>query len=128
VIRQGQDGGADFDRLHSRWFEQEAIACAFDLLKLDGDDLRRRPLAERRHLHDGPFLRWPVPPTLATSVQRFGKRSWRSDPTDPELLQDGKRHSVPLCFVRKRGGSALLASRRVGPFGRAFHCILRTRA
>jgi bifunctional non-homologous end joining protein LigD len=48
VIRQGQDGGADFDRLHSRWFEQEAIACAFDLLKLDGDDLRRRPLAERK--------------------------------------------------------------------------------
>ncbi len=41
-------GRADFDRLHSRFFEHEAIACAFDLLRLDGDDLRRLPLSERK--------------------------------------------------------------------------------
>ncbi len=39
---------ADFDRLHSRGFQHEAIACAFDLLRLDGDDLRRLPLSERK--------------------------------------------------------------------------------
>jgi bifunctional non-homologous end joining protein LigD len=39
VICQGEDGPADFDRLHGRCFEHEAIACVFDLLKLDGDDL-----------------------------------------------------------------------------------------
>jgi hypothetical protein len=35
-------GQADFDRQRSRCFEDEAIACAFDLLKLEGDDLRQR--------------------------------------------------------------------------------------
>ncbi len=32
----------------SRCFEHEAIACAFDLLRLDGDDLRRLPLSDRK--------------------------------------------------------------------------------
>ncbi len=41
-------GRADFDRLHSRCFEHEAIACAFDLLRLDGDDLLQLPLSERK--------------------------------------------------------------------------------
>ena len=48
VICQDEHGRADFDRLHSRCFEHEAIACAFGLLKLDGDDLRTRPLSERK--------------------------------------------------------------------------------
>ena len=48
VICTDESGRSDFDRLHSRCFEHEAIACAFDLLKLDGADLRRRPLAERK--------------------------------------------------------------------------------
>jgi bifunctional non-homologous end joining protein LigD len=42
------DGRADFDRLHSRCYDEEAAACAFDLLRLDGDDLRRLPLSERK--------------------------------------------------------------------------------
>jgi bifunctional non-homologous end joining protein LigD len=37
----------DFDRLHSRFFDQVVVACAFDLLMLSGDDLRRKPFAER---------------------------------------------------------------------------------
>ncbi len=48
VICQDEHGRADFDRLHSRCFEHEAIACAFDLLKLDGDDMRRLPLSDRK--------------------------------------------------------------------------------
>ncbi len=48
VICTDKEGRADFDRLHSRCFEQEAIACAFDLLRLDGDDPRRLPLSERK--------------------------------------------------------------------------------
>ncbi len=42
------DGRADFDRLHSRCYDEEAAACAFDLLRFDGDDLRRLPLSERK--------------------------------------------------------------------------------
>jgi bifunctional non-homologous end joining protein LigD len=48
VICTDEYGRADFERLHSRCFEHEAIACAFDLLRLDGDDLRRLPLSERK--------------------------------------------------------------------------------
>ena len=35
-------------RSHSRVMDHAAVACAFDLLMLDGDDLRRRPLSERK--------------------------------------------------------------------------------
>jgi bifunctional non-homologous end joining protein LigD len=48
VVCTDEHGRADFDRLHSRCFEEEAIACAFDLLQLDGEDLRRQPLSQRK--------------------------------------------------------------------------------
>jgi ATP-dependent DNA ligase len=37
-----------FDTLHSRTADQLAVACAFDLLMRNGDDIRRRPLIERK--------------------------------------------------------------------------------
>ena len=39
---------ADFDALHSRIHDHLAVACAFDLLMLNGDDMQRRPFAERK--------------------------------------------------------------------------------
>jgi bifunctional non-homologous end joining protein LigD len=42
------EGVADFDALHSRTMDHAAVACAFDLMMLDGDDLRGRPLIERK--------------------------------------------------------------------------------
>jgi bifunctional non-homologous end joining protein LigD len=48
VICTDADDRADFGQLHSRCFDHLAIACAFDLLRLDGDDLRRSPLVERK--------------------------------------------------------------------------------
>ncbi len=48
VICTDDEGRADFDRLHSRCFDDEAAACAFDLLRLDGVDLRPLPLSERK--------------------------------------------------------------------------------
>ena len=41
-------GVPDFDALHSRTKDHAAVACAFDLMMVDGDDLRRRPLSERK--------------------------------------------------------------------------------
>lgn len=38
----------DFDKLWNRTHDHEARHCAFDLLELDGVDLRDRPLAERK--------------------------------------------------------------------------------
>jgi bifunctional non-homologous end joining protein LigD len=48
VVWLGLDGAADFDALHSRVNDARASACAFDLLMLNGDDLRRKPFSERK--------------------------------------------------------------------------------
>ena len=42
------DGVTDFAALHSRVNDHRAIGCAFDLLILDGDDLRKKPFSERK--------------------------------------------------------------------------------
>jgi ATP-dependent DNA ligase len=39
---------ADFDALHSRVNDARASACAFDLLMINGDDIRRNPFSERK--------------------------------------------------------------------------------
>src|SRR3954451_13435206 len=38
----------DFDKLWNRIHDYEATLCAFDLLALDGEDYRARPLLERK--------------------------------------------------------------------------------
>ena len=48
VVCAGKDGVPDFGLLHSRCFDHLAVACAFDLLMLNGDDMRRKPFAERK--------------------------------------------------------------------------------
>jgi ATP-dependent DNA ligase len=48
VVCLDAEGVANFDALHSRTVDREAVACAFDLLVRDGDDLRCRPLIERK--------------------------------------------------------------------------------
>ena len=48
VVWLDADGVAQFDALHGRVMDHAAVACAFDLLMLDGDDLRRKPLIERK--------------------------------------------------------------------------------
>ena len=37
-----------FDLLRRRWHGENVILCAFDLLELDGQDMRRAPLEERK--------------------------------------------------------------------------------
>jgi bifunctional non-homologous end joining protein LigD len=44
----GPDGVAVFDALHRRGNVREAMLYAFDLLELDGDDLRGLPLGDRK--------------------------------------------------------------------------------
>jgi bifunctional non-homologous end joining protein LigD len=44
----GPDGVADFDKLHSRAHDDQVFMYAFDLLELDGEDLRARRLEERK--------------------------------------------------------------------------------
>jgi bifunctional non-homologous end joining protein LigD len=44
----GPDGVAVFDALHRRGTVREAMLYAFDLLELDGEDLRALPLSDRK--------------------------------------------------------------------------------
>ena len=44
----GTDGVADFARLHSRAYEDEVTMFGFDLLELNGEDLRAEPLDKRK--------------------------------------------------------------------------------
>jgi bifunctional non-homologous end joining protein LigD len=44
----GSDGVAVFDALHRRGTVSEAMLYAFDLLELDGEDLRDMPLGDRK--------------------------------------------------------------------------------
>jgi ATP-dependent DNA ligase len=44
----GPDGVAIFDALHRHGTVSGAILHAFDLLELDGEDLRGLPLADRK--------------------------------------------------------------------------------
>jgi len=48
VVHLAANGAADFDALRSHTVDNKAVACAFDLL-VSGDDIRRRPLLERKN-------------------------------------------------------------------------------
>ena len=44
----GPDGVTDFEKLHSRNHDAQVILYAFDLLEMDGEDLRPMPLEHRK--------------------------------------------------------------------------------
>lgn len=44
----GVDGVSDFNALHSRKQNHEVQLCAFDVLAMDGEDLRSLPLSMRK--------------------------------------------------------------------------------
>jgi ATP-dependent DNA ligase len=48
VVVCGEDGVADFARLHSHGHDASACLCALDLLAVDGADTRRQQLDHRR--------------------------------------------------------------------------------
>ena len=43
-----RDGLSVFDMLRYRQFDHAAVLCAFDLIELDGDDLRWQRLEQRK--------------------------------------------------------------------------------
>jgi hypothetical protein len=46
-FRAGKDGMSDFDRLHSRAYDEQVFLYAY-LLELNGEDYRHRPLEKRK--------------------------------------------------------------------------------
>jgi bifunctional non-homologous end joining protein LigD len=70
----GVDGISDFDPLHSGNHNEEVQLCAFDLLALDGDDLRDLPLSMRKANLARLLVRRPDGFSLATlSWSRSGR-------------------------------------------------------
>jgi bifunctional non-homologous end joining protein LigD len=43
-----EDGRSDFDKLHSQGCDDQVVLYAFDLIELNGEDLRREPLEVRK--------------------------------------------------------------------------------
>jgi bifunctional non-homologous end joining protein LigD len=48
AVACGDDGIASFDRIRYRHHDADVFLYAFDLIEIDGDDLRRDPLAVRK--------------------------------------------------------------------------------
>jgi ATP-dependent DNA ligase len=44
----GEDGLSSFDRIRHRRYDESVFMWAFDLIELDGDDLRLEPLGARK--------------------------------------------------------------------------------
>jgi bifunctional non-homologous end joining protein LigD len=85
----GVDGVADFNALHSRRHDDEVQLCAFDVLAMDGDDLRSLPLSRRKsssiHLNVARSDQTCFAPRAG-----WGSKGWyRSAGTDP-IRQAGR--------------------------------------
>jgi bifunctional non-homologous end joining protein LigD len=71
VVICGADGIPIFDRL--RYGRQgEALLCAFDLLELDGQDLRREPIETRKAILTKLLRKAPVRLQLSEHIQEPG--------------------------------------------------------
>ena len=51
----GVDGISDFNALHSGRHNEEVQLCAFDVLAMGGDDMRRLPLSMRKPILPGSY-------------------------------------------------------------------------
>jgi bifunctional non-homologous end joining protein LigD len=60
VIVSDATGLAVFELLRSFRYDHAAVLCAFDIIELDGEDLRRLPI-ERRKARLARMLRGPLP-------------------------------------------------------------------
>lgn len=84
AVLLGVDGISDFNCLHSRRHNDDVQLYAFDILALDGDDLRKLPLHLRKHnlsklLARGPegifiseFEQGEIGPDLFRQACKFG--------------------------------------------------------
>jgi len=96
----GTDGIAVFDALHRRGTVTEAMLYAFDLLELDGVDLRALPLGERKA-------------RLARLVDRRLTGIVMNDHTD----EDGAMVFLHACKMGLEGIEAAVEAISVRPVG-----------
>ena len=97
AVACGEDGIASFDRIRYRQHDASVFLYAFDLVELNGDDLRRDPLAVRKA-------------TLASLLARAAAGLRLNEHLDE---QDG-----PLVFAHacKLGLEGIVSKRRHSPY------------
>jgi len=97
AVACGDDGIASFDRIRYRRHDTSAFLYAFDLIELNGDDLRRDPLAVRKA-------------TLASLLARAGPGLRFNEHLDHE---DG---SLVFAHACKLGLEGIVSKRRTSPY------------
>lgn len=101
----GVDGVSDFDGLHSRQHDEEVQLYAFDALMLDGDDLRKLPLAMRKSNLARLLARRPDGIFISDFEQgEIGPKLFRKA---CELGLEGLGRSIAIALI-------VLAHRRIG--------------
>jgi bifunctional non-homologous end joining protein LigD len=102
----GLDGVADFNALHSRRHDDEVQLYAFDILVLDGDDLRSLPLSMRKtnlarllaRRPDGifvaPFEQGEIGPDLFRAACRLGLEGLVSKRRDRPYQAGRSKHWI----------------------------------
>jgi bifunctional non-homologous end joining protein LigD len=104
----GVDGISDFDALHSRKHDDEVQLYAFDILALDGDDLRALPLSLRKtnlarllaRRTDGifaaPFEQGEIGPHLFQAACRMGLEGLVSKRKDRPYRAGSSSHWIKI--------------------------------
>jgi anaerobic glycerol-3-phosphate dehydrogenase len=99
----GVDGRSDFNALHSRKHNHEVQLCAFDVLAIEGEDLRALPLSMRktnldrllRGRPDGifinPFEVGAIGPDLSRPPAVWGLRGWFQSAQTGHIAEGGRR-------------------------------------
>ena len=104
----GVDGVSDFNALHSRKHDHEVQLYAFDILALDGEDLRRLPLSMRKtnlarllaRRPDGifvaPFEQGEIGPDLFRAACRMGLEGLVSKRRDRPYQAGRSKHWIKI--------------------------------
>jgi bifunctional non-homologous end joining protein LigD len=104
----GVDGVADFNALHSRRHDDGVQLYAFDILALDGDDLRKLPLSMRKtnlarllaRRPDGifvaPFEQGEIGPDLFRAACRLGLEGLVSKHRDRPYQAGRSKHWIKV--------------------------------
>jgi ATP-dependent DNA ligase len=104
----GIDGISDFNALHSGKHNEEVQLCAFDMLAMDGEDLRRLPLSMRKanlarllaRRPDGiflsPFEQGEIGPDLFRKACEFGLEGLVSKHRDRPYQAGKSKHWIKV--------------------------------
>jgi ATP-dependent DNA ligase len=104
----GVDGISDFNALHSGKHNDEVQLCAFDVLAMDGDDLRRLPLSMRKAnlerllarrpegIFLNPFEQGEIGPDLFRKACEFGLEGLVSKHRDRPYQAGRSKHWIKV--------------------------------